>query len=212
LDYNLTLITPPAIEPVNLVDAKAYLKIDNENDTIEDAYVSSLIIAAREYCESFQNRAYITQTWEMGLPGFPFSRSNPLNGDKRGSIIEIPKGKLQTINSITYKDASGVVTTLTPEVDYAVSNRGILGRVCPPFGKIFPLVILYPLDPVVVKFTCGYGEDATDVPTRTKQAMLLLISHWYENRLVVNDLRGVNPVEISFAVSSLLSQDKIPIV
>lgn len=212
MDYNLTLVTPPALEPVGLLDAKAYLRIDSENDTIEDAYVSSLITAAREYCESFQNRAYITQTWEMGLPGFPFSSLDSLNGSKRESIIEIPKGKLQTIDSITYKDTAGVVTTLMPEVDYNVSNRGILGKVCPPFGKVFPLAILYPLDPVVINFTCGYGDNASDVPTRVKQAILLLISHWYENRLVVNDLRGVNPLELNFTVSSLLNQDKIQLV
>lgn len=212
MDYNLTLVTPPAIEPVSLVDAKAYLRIDSTNDLIEDAYVESLITVAREYCENFQNRAYITQTWEMALPGFSFSAFDSLNGSKRESIITIPKGKLQAIDSFTYKDTAGVVTTLTPEVDYNVSNRGILGRVCPPFGKVFPLTILYPLDPVVIKFTCGYGDTPTDVPTRAKQAMLLLISHWYENRLVVNDLRGVNPLELNFTVSSLLAQDKIPLV
>jgi len=208
----LTLVTPPVLEPVSLVDAQAYLRIDTANDAIEDAYVSSLIIAAREYCENYQSRAYITQTWEMSLPGFPFSAVDQVNGYKRSSIIEIPKGRLQTVNSISYRDTSGAVTTLTPEVDYNVSNRGILGKLCPPFGKIFPLAILYPLDPVVINFTCGYGDNASDVPSRAKQAILLLISHWYENRLVVNDLRGVNPLELNFTVSSLLSQDKIPLV
>ena len=212
MDYNLTLVTPPAIEPVGLVDAKSYLRIDTTNDVIEDAYVDSLIRVAREFCEDTQHRALITQTWEMGLPGFPLSSSNSLTGDKRGSIIEIPKGRLQTVDSITYKDTAGVVITLTPEVDYAVSNRGILGRVCPPFGKIFPLAILYPLDPVVIKFTCGYGDDAADVPGKVIQAMYMLISHWYENRMVVNDLRGVVPDEITFAVTALLSKDKIPLV
>jgi len=212
LDYNLTLTTPPAVEPISLAEAQAYLRIDTTNDSIEDAYVSSLIVAAREYCENYQNRAYITQTWEMALQGFPFSAFDWLNTYKRNSIIEIPKGKLQTINSFTYKDTSGAVTTLILDTDYNVSTRGILGRISPPFGMIFPLAILYPLDPVVISFTCGYGDNPEDVPSRVKQAMLLLISHWYENRVVVNDLRGVNPVELTFTVSSLLSQDRIALV
>lgn len=212
MDYNLTLITSPTTEPVSLIEAKAYLRIDNDNDAIEDAYINSLITSAREYCESFQNRAYITQTWEMALPRFPFSAINDVDGYKRGSVIEIPKGRLQTINSFTYKDTSGVITALNPEIDYNVSNRGILGKVCPPFGMIFPLAILYPLDPVIINYTCGYGDNAGDVPTRVKQAMLLLISHWYENRMVVNDQRGVNPLELNFTVSSLLLQGKIPLV
>jgi|GEM_PF-4738901 len=70
-----------------------------------------------EYCENFQNRAYITQTWEVALPRFP------------QRTITIPKGKLQTIEGITYKNAAGIVTTLIPETDYVVSHRGILGRV-----------------------------------------------------------------------------------
>lgn len=212
MDYNLTLETAPVMEPVSLEDAKAYLRIDSENDVIEDAYVSSLITAAREYCESYQNRAYITQTWEMGLSGFPFSSSDSLNDSKRGSVIEIPKGRLQTIDSFTYKDTAGLVTPLVQDVDYDLSTRGILGRVCPPFGKIFPLAILYPLDPVVIRFTCGYGDTADSVPGRVKQAILLMTSHWYENRQVVNDLRSVNPIEISFTVSALLAQDRIPSV
>ena len=204
MHYNLTLITPPSIEPLSLADVQNYLRIDTTNDTLEDAYVTSLIVSAREYCENFQNRAYITQTWELALPGFP--------DYARESVIEIPKGKLQTITNITYKDTTGAVTTLTPDTDYNVSNRGILGRLCPPFGKVFPLAILYPLDPVVIRFKCGYGDGPEDVPARVKQAMLLLISHWHENRVVVNDLRGVNPVELTFTVSSLLSQDRIALV
>ncbi|TGE33329.1 head-tail connector protein [Desulfosporosinus sp. Sb-LF] len=204
MHYNLTLITPPAVEPLSLADVQNYLRIDTTNDTLEDAYVTSLIVSAREYCENFQNRAYITQTWEMALPRFPFSAE--------AMAIEIPKGKLQTIESITYKDTAGVENTLVPELEYAVSNRGILGRISPPFGKVFPLDILYPLDPVVIRFTCGYGDGPEDVPARVKQAMMLLIAHWYENRVVVNDLRGVNPVELTFTVSSLLSQNRIALV
>jgi len=200
----MTLITPPAVEPLSLDEVQAYLRIDTTDNGLEDAYVTSLIISAREYCESFQNRAYITQTWEMALPGFP--------NHARESVIGLPKGKLQAIESIAYKDTAGVVTTLVPDLEYAVSNRGILGRISPPFGKIFPLAILYPLDPVVIRFTCGYGDNPEDVPARVKQAMMLLISHWYENRVVVNDLRGVNPVELTFTVSSLLSQDRIVLV
>jgi uncharacterized phiE125 gp8 family phage protein len=211
-DYNLTLVTPPATEPVSLTDIKSYLRLDDITDPTEDAYINVLISVAREYCEDTQHRAYITQTWEMALPGFPFYCSDPLNANVRGSIIEIPKGKLQTINSITYKDTNGVITTLTPEVDYVVSNRGIVGRVSPPFGKVFPLAILYPLDPVVINFTCGYGDDVSKVPYKVIQAMYMLISHWYENRMVINDLRGVVPSEITFAVTSLLMKDKITIV
>ena len=210
-EYNLTLVTPPDIEPLVVTDVKPYLRLDDINDATEDIYIDSLITAAREYCEEYQHRAYITQTWELALQKFPIEETDSLNNEVNSSIIEIPKGKLQTINSFNYKDSAGNVTVMEPEIDYVVSNRGILGRVCPPFGKIFPVCLLYPVDPIVLQFTCGYGDTVEKIPTRIKQAMLLLISHWYNNRAVINDLRGVNPEEIPFAVSALLWQDKIDV-
>jgi uncharacterized phiE125 gp8 family phage protein len=211
-DYNLTLITPPSVEPLLLTDVKPYLRLDDVTDTSDDSYITSLITVAREYCEEYQHRAYITQTWELAFQKFVIEETDTLNNNLQKSIIEIPKGNLQAINSFTYMDTAAVVTTMQPNTDYVVSIRGILGRVAPPFGKIFPVCLLYPLDPIVINFTCGYGDDGTKVPQRIKQAMFLLISHWYDNRMVINDLRGVNPEEISFAVTSLLMKDKITIL
>ena len=37
----------------------------------EDTLLNSLITVARQYCEAFQARAYITQTWELWLDKFP---------------------------------------------------------------------------------------------------------------------------------------------
>lgn len=212
-NYNLTLISPPAQEPLELADVKSYLRLDDLTDTSNDSYITTLITVAREYCETFQHRAYITQTWELALQEFPLSLTNYLNNYVNHSLIEIPLGNLQTINSFTYTDTAGVVTTMVEGVgnDYVVSNRGILGRITPPFGKIFPVCLLWPLDPIVINFTCGYGPDGTYVPNRIKQAMLLLISHWYDNRMVINDLRGVNPEEVTFAVTALLKMDRIMI-
>jgi uncharacterized phiE125 gp8 family phage protein len=211
-DYNLTLVTPPEVEPLELLDVKHYLRLDDLTDSNDDAYISSLITVSREYCEEYQRRAYITQTWELALQKFPIEETDSLNNYLRKSLIEIPKGNLQIVNSFTYTDTSGKVTTMQLNTDYVVSTRGILGRVCPPFGKIFPVCLLWPLDPIIINFTCGYGDDGSKVPNRIKQAMLLLISHWYDNRMVINDLRGVNPDEISFAVTSLLMKDKITVL
>lgn len=212
-EYNLTLLMPPQAEPLTLEEIKKYLRIDDITDDLEDDYLRSLIVLAREYCEDYQHRAYITQTWELTLQEFPSTYDDKLNAYQIENVIEIPKGKLQKINSITYKDINGEVTTMTENVDYIVSTRGMLGKVCPPYGRIFPCIPLWPLDPIVINFTCGFGDSGLKVPERIKQAMKLLISHWYDNRAVISELRGVNPSEeINFTVSALLSLDKIPIV
>jgi len=68
----LKLVTPPAVEPVTLDEAKAHLRLDSNED---DTYVSALIAAARERVELFLRRALITQTFEFTLDGFPASPS-----------------------------------------------------------------------------------------------------------------------------------------
>ena len=166
----------------------------NQGYTSEDIYLTSLITAAREYCEEYQNRCYITQTLELALPYFPHE-------------IEIPKGNLQTVDSITYKDSAGATTTLTADTDYVTSIRGILGRVVPVYGKIWPWFTPFPLDAVVVTFTCGYGA-AADVPEKVIQAMKLLISHWFVNRVPIDQAQG-NAKEISFTLSALLWMDRL---
>jgi uncharacterized phiE125 gp8 family phage protein len=209
-EYNLTLITPPTVEPLTVDEVKTYLRLDCITDTEEDAYIQSLITVAREWCEGYQKRAYITQTWEVSLQEFPEDHTDTLNNYTQSNVIEIPKGCLQSINSFTYKDIYGNVKILTENIDYIVSTRGILGKVCPPYARIFPVSPLWPLDPIIINYTCGYGDDATKVPTKAKQAMYLLIGHWYENRVPVGDTSTSN--EVAFAVSSLLMKDKITVL
>lgn len=89
------LVTPPSEEVVTLVQVKSQLRIDS---TIEDTYLGTLITAAREYCEMFQNRAYITQTWELTLdtwPRFPF---------------KLPMPPLVSVTFIHYHDIADVET------------------------------------------------------------------------------------------------------
>lgn len=212
-EYTLMLTTAPQIEPITLDEAQNYLKVVDLTDEKENAYIQSLVTVAREWCEMYQHRAYITQTWEMSLNEFPCASDDMLNDYETTSIIEIPKGKLQKINSISYKDIYGNEKSLVENDDYIVSNRGILGKVSPPYGAIFPTEPLFPLDPIVINFTCGYGDTADKVPSKVKQAMYMLISHWYDNRAIISDLRGVDPTkEMAFSIQSLLHGDRIPIL
>lgn len=195
LEYRLTLKTAPTSEPLIMSEVKDFLRLD---DNYQDYYIQSLIIASRRFCENYQNRAYITQSWYMTLDDFC------------ENIITLPKGNLQTINSIKYKDNAGNETTLVNNTDYVYSIKGISGRVCPAYGKSWPSFTPYPLDAVIIDFTCGYGLAST-VPETIKQAMLLLISHWYENRTPLADKMTV-PDELNFAVTALLWQERIVIL
>lgn len=182
------------MEPVTLTDMKKMLRLDT-TDVSEDDLLLSYIAAAREYCENFQNRAYITQTWELTMDDFP-----------RG-VIDIPKGNLQSINSVRYINAAGVQTTLTNNIDYVFSTRGLLGRLGAGYGKAWPCFIPYPFDAVIVNFTCGYGNLPANVPEKIKQAIKLLVAHWFTNREAV--LIGSVSKELEFSVSALLWMHRI---
>lgn len=196
--YTLTLKTPPTVEPITNAEATAYMRLGTLV-TAETNYLTGLIKAAREYCERYQNRAYITQTWEISLDEFPVD----------DSYIEIPKGKLQSITSVIYTDSAGTATTLTVNTDYIVSIRGIRGRISPPYGDTWPTASLWPLDPIVITFVCGYGDTAATVPQTAIQAMYMLISYWWDNRTAAAE---TVPKEVEFAVKALLTPDRIVVV
>lgn len=188
----LKVITAPASEPVSLADIVNYTHLDETLELEEITFRNGLITAAREYCEGYQRRAYITQTLEMSLDSFPCG------------VISVPRGELQSVVSVKYKDAEGSEHTLVENVDYVYSTYGAVGRIAP--VSSWPSSSLFPLDAVKVRFTCGYG-DAEAVPYKVKQAMYMLIGYWYDNRSAV--LTGTISKEAEFSVKSLLGFERI---
>jgi len=188
----LKLITPPASEPITLAEAKPHLRVDITDD---DTLITNLIIAARQYCEKFQNRAYITQTWELWLDVWP-----------EKDYITIPLPPLQSVVHVKYYGTDDTEYTMDT-ADYFVDTKSEPGRVALAYGKSWPTTTLRPANGVAVQFTAGYGDAASAVPETVKQAMYLLIGHWYENREAT--LAGTVSREVEFAVHSLLWQERI---
>lgn len=185
----LKLITPPSTEPVTLTEVKSQLRIDS---TTEDTYLGTLITAAREYCEMFQNRAFVSQTWELTLdtwPCFP---------------LKLPMPQLVSVTSIKYYDTANVETTWASS-NYFVDVDSETGRVGLGYNISLPTTTLRPINAVKIRYVAGYA-DAAAVPLRTKQAILMLVGHMHENRETVSP---VDLKEIPFAVSSLLWLDRI---
>lgn len=160
----------------------------------EDALLTGLIQAAREYAEGRQNRALITQTWELVLDDWP-----------AGDCIEIPLPPLQSVTSIKYKDKTGLENTWDA-ANYIVDTDSLLGRVVLADNCNWPSNDLYPAGAIRIRFVAGYGL-ANDVPQTTKQALLLLIGHWYENRETVNI--GNIKTELPFTVKALLDLNRV---
>jgi uncharacterized phiE125 gp8 family phage protein len=186
----LKLVTAPAEEPVSLDDALVHLRLEDEDDAGQLGYISALITAARRWCESYQNRAYIIQTWDLVLDCFP------------ENAIRVPLPPLQSVVYIKYKDPSGSEQTLDP-AEYAVDAACEPGRVVPAYGCSWPDT-RDEIGTVTVRFTAGYGAPAA-VPAEIRHAILIKLADLYQNR---GDEEGGDKGARS-AVEALLAPDRI---
>jgi uncharacterized phiE125 gp8 family phage protein len=168
--------------------------VKNAPTSEEDTLLEALITTAREWCEGFQNRQLISAVWELWLDDWPCS-----------DCIRIPLPPLQAVNSIKYYDTDNTEYTMTA-TDYFVDAKSAPGRISLAYGMTWPTTTLRPVNGVVIEFDAGYGDVASDVPKRVKQAILLIVGHLYEQRE-----QSVEKAlsEIPFGVKALLSLDRI---
>lgn len=183
----LASISPPSTEPITLGEAKAHLRVDLTDD---DALITALIVAARQYAESETGRSLITQSWRLILDGFPGGRGPGTNGSISsllpGNAILLDQAPVQFISSIQYLDTGGAWQTL-PESEWVAELQSAPARITPAFGKTWPAV-LPQIGSVKVEFVAGYG-DAAAVPQGIKIWMLLRLGALYENREEVSAMR-----------------------
>lgn len=189
----LVTITPPAVEPVTLAEAMAHLRIDapGVGPHPEEALISALIQAAREHVEAATGRALVTQTLEA-------------TWDAWDAALTLPRAPVQSVSSVTYVDAAGATQTLAG-ASYRLAPAGLVWAVTPAYGEEWPAARPVP-GAIAVRFVAGYGLAAA-VPAPLRQAMLLLVSHLYENRNAATE-RAMT--EMPFAVSALVAPYRVP--
>lgn len=165
------LVTPPAIEPVTLAELKTHARIDTDAD---DALLSALITAARQWAESYTGRAFVTQTWRLTLD-LP-----ELAHTVQAGSIRLPRAPLQSVTSVqTYDDADQ--QSLWAAANYFVDTQSEPGRLVLRTGACWPLPTRA-ANGVVVTYVAGYGDAAADVPAPLHTALLQLAAFWYERR------------------------------
>lgn len=186
------ITTPPAVEPLTTAEAKLHLRIDHDD---EDSYIDGLITTARLYCEDVSQRALITRTYTARLDRWP------------GSVIELPYPPLLAVTSIKYTDIDGNESTYS-SANYLVDAHREPGRIALKNGVSWPSVTLQEINGVEIVWTAGYGAAGSDVPERYRQAMLLLIGHYYENREAIMVAQGANMATLPLALDALLLTDR----
>ena len=189
----LILVTGPDVEPVSKAEAKLHCRVDISDD---DDLITALIVAARELCETITQRALITQTWDLVMDDWP-----------GGDVLSLPLAPLQSITSISYTDEDGNSDTFSAD-NYVTDTESQPGRAALKSTASWPSTTLQEIAGVRVRFVAGYGDAGSDVPQSIRQAMLLLIGHWYEQREAIVT-SGAVPQEVPFAVQALLATHRM---
>lgn len=180
------LVTAPTSQPLNRTDVKQFSNIDHSQD---DTLIDSLIQAATSYFDGrdgILGRALITQTWARTLSWFP-------------ERIRLPLGPVASITSVKYYDIDDVEQTLGAST-YELRRDDVGAYAQLAWEQTWPN---YTPRPDGITVTWVAGTTASLMPRAIRQAMLMLVAHWYENRETV--VIGVTAMDIPFAVNALIA-------
>jgi uncharacterized phiE125 gp8 family phage protein len=160
-------------EPITLEEARDHLRIEAFGSPLahpDDAYITSLISVAREWCEQYTRRALATQRVSVAMNEF----------DPNG--FRLPLAPLQSVTSIKYLDKNNTLQTLSSSVyyvDYFDAAIYLEANQRWPETSTRENAILIDY---IAGYTNGVSPDTYPFPSPIRAAMLLLIGNWYENR------------------------------
>ena len=192
--WSKDVVTPPAVEPVTLAEAKIHLRVDVADD---DLLIGTVIGAAREMVESFLRRTLITTIVDLFLDSFPGA----------AGVIYVPSPPLQSVTSIKFFDTSGVQQTL-PVADYLVDTATEPGRITPSPDALTWENTELRTNAVVVRYVAGYGAEETDVPDAIRASILLIIADLYEHRESQSEVKLID----NKTAKNLLWTHKVPTI
>jgi hypothetical protein len=206
----LILTSPPSIEPLTLAEAKAFLRVDTTDD---DSLITSLIVAARQFCENYTKRAFITRTYDLWLDQAPNSNSEWWDGVRDGALsclysmpskISLPMPPFKSLTSITTYDLSDASSSF--DITNLISDTAsVPGRIILKYGQIWPSNLRY-AQCMDIRYTAGYGDAASDVPNALIQAIKIMTAHMYENRTPFDLGRAA---EVPLSIESLLTPYRV---
>jgi uncharacterized phiE125 gp8 family phage protein len=157
----------PSGEVVTWEEADQQLRLDASED--DRVFVESLIAAATELLDGRSGtlgKALLTQTWRQDFAKF-------------AGCLRLPLEPVASVASVTYYDGDNVSQTLSADVWRLLVDAGGPYLARKP-DQVWPATYARE-DAVSVTFVAGYGA-AADVPRPIRQAILLYVGAWYENR------------------------------
>lgn len=176
---NSIVTVVPSVEPVSTTEAKAQLRIHTD-DTTYDTEITRKLAAARQWIERRFGISIISQTRKQIQDRFPC--------DGSWSSVKLLYPPVQSITTFSYTDSEGVTQTLVAGTNY--SSTGLMTPTLGAQDIIIPQ--LYPISfwptiksvpgAVSITYVAGFGADGTYVPQPVKEAVLMVLAHFFEQR------------------------------
>lgn len=196
--YRPVLVTSPAIKPVTLTEAKAWLDIGY---TDKDTVITGLIGAATAHLDGWTGilgRCLCEQTWRQDFDDFR-------------SCLRLPLFPVISITSVKYTDTAGTEQTI-PSENYTLKNDDLGAYVEFTSSYSFPSLNTESAA-VRVTYLAGYADIAgtpktSSVPDDIKNAIALLVRHWFDNPGAV--VVGVTAQQLPQGVDALLAKHRRP--
>ena len=193
--YRIQAVTPPPVEPLELDEVKAHLRIES-GLADEDGVIGDLIATAREACERFTGRALVRRSLKLSLDAWPrVTAAAPAEGWSEGALIEgqpraveLPHPPLLAVDSVTlYGEADQA--TLWPASNYYVDAASEPGRLVARSGVAWPSATRA-ANAVEIVYQAGYAPDESGSPTDyranlpagLRDGMKRLVAWLYEQR------------------------------
>ena len=154
----------PAVEPIALADAKAWLRVDGDG---EDELVSALIVAGRLTVERATRLRLVEQTWRVAFERWPSDRAVPL-----------PLWPIISVDAVRVRGGGGAFAAIAPELyrlDLGQDPARLLVDPAAPEPDRKP-------SGIEIDLTAGFGAAAASVPEPLRLAIRRLVAHWFERR------------------------------
>ena len=175
------LLAGPAAEPVTLAEAKHFIRVEHEDD---DDVITALIAGARIHVEAATRRALMTQSWRVIRDCWPESG--------RLALLPVPLVSVDAARIRKQDGSAQPIDVATLTIDKAAAPA-TLAFMAPPAPE-------RAAGGIEIDITCGYG-DAGDVPEPLRQAIRMLVAHWYENRGLVSGEVAMLPASVAALIA-----------
>jgi len=180
---------PSAALPVGPFKDHLRLGTGFADDGVQDSVLESFLRAALAAIEARTGKILLTREFSWGLTDWRDRVCQPL-----------PVAPITGLVSVTMLDRAGNATPL-PLLDFVLEQDHQRPRIASHAGL---LPAITPRGSINIRFTAGFAATFTMLPADLSQAVLMLASHYYDNRNAL----GIPDTSLPFGVAVLVERYK----